>query len=407
MTDTVDDAIYFLGLGRLPGVGPRTVVRLVASFPSADALLAADSADLEGAVGVKVARRFIASHGRLSETMAQARQVLERHAARGFDVVPLTSAMYPPLLRLTDDPPAVLYVRGRAEMLATPDMVAIVGTREPTSAGYEIARRIAGRVAASGYAVVSGLAMGIDTAAHLGSLASGAVAVLGTPIDQVYPAANKQLAADIAERGVLVSEYGLGERPGREAFVQRDRIQAGMSVAVIAVQTGVKGGTLHTVGFAERAGRLVFSPRPLPAESNHPASGGINELIASGRTAVFDGDYKDLFERLVSFREGLIRQGTRAGRASASDGDAASSTSALGLFDEPIPADPSGLHADRSSADQDPENPLPRRHGPVFTHDLMRALDETLTGLAPSLDERGFEDVMREWRQHRLRNRAQ
>lgn len=184
MTDPNADATLFLGLGRLPGVGSKTVMGLAVAFPTAEALLAADPEMLEGAVGSAMAQRFLAVRSRLQETLGQARRVIERHTDRGIAIVPFTADAYPPLLRLTTDPPPILYMRGREDVLASSQTVAIVGTREPTPTGVAIAAKVAERFAREGYVVVSDLAAGIDTTAHRGALAGGVTAaVLGTPID--------------------------------------------------------------------------------------------------------------------------------------------------------------------------------------------------------------------------------
>jgi DNA processing protein len=219
-------------------------------------------------------------------------------------------------MRLAPSPAAVLYARGDINVLRSDETVAVIGTRKPTAGGVQVAHRLARALAESGFVIVSGLAAGIDYASHDGALAaSGAtVAVLGTAIDKVYPAANKPLAERIrVSGGALISEYPVGFPTSGRHFVERDRLQAAMSVAVIAIQTGVEGGTLHTVRFASEAHRPVLVPRPLASESEHAVYGGIHALIHGGSAAVIEAnnDYPRLFEFIRRYRDWLLDAGSR------------------------------------------------------------------------------------------------
>ena len=293
-------AAYPLGLLRIPGVGTRTVARVVRSYGDPDSLRAASPAALEDTIGKRAAHAvgpyLVAG---LDAELATARDLVRLHEDSGIAVVGLTDPAYPPALRLTDDPPAALFVKGRLDCLGMIG-VAVVGTREPTPIGVEMARRIAMRFATAGFCVVSGLALGIDAAAHEGALRSGTtLAVLGTPPDEIYPREHVELARRIEASGALVSEYPIGTRVGREAFVQRDRIQAGIATAIVPVQTGVQGGTMHTIAAAERAQRLLLCPVPDQRDSDSRQSQGIRLLIESGRGIAFDGsDYERLIEMI-------------------------------------------------------------------------------------------------------------
>ncbi len=323
MTSPRSQAAYVLALASLKGVGPWTAVAATRAFPDPEALLEASPNEREAALG----RRFAGKLATLTRLewptlLAHGESQVDAHERRNYHVVAIDDEGYPPLIRLAPNPAVILYVRGRVDALATPDTVAVVGTRRPTAAGAEVARRLAQRLAEDGFAIVSGLAAGIDEAGHRGALdGSGrTIAVLGTAIDKVYPAANKPLAEEIVRSGgALVSEYGLGFPTSGRHFVERDRLQAGLSVAVIAVQTGVEGGTLHTIRFAHEARRAVLVPRPLAAEAEHPMYGGIHALVASRRAQVIEthADYPDLVRFLRQYgawiRDGLVPAPTLGG----------------------------------------------------------------------------------------------
>ncbi len=171
-------------------------------------------------------------------------------------------AFYPPLLRVIPDPPGTLYVRGA---LSPRPYVACVGTREPSPFGVEVTRRLVTALVARGYGIVSGLALGVDTVAHRAALAAGGhtVAVLAHGLDTVYPGVNRDLAEEIlAAGGALVSEQPERTSPSPRTFVQRNRIQSGLSLATIVMQTDLAGGSMHTARFALVQDRLLFVPVP-------------------------------------------------------------------------------------------------------------------------------------------------
>ncbi len=228
----------------------------------------------------------------------------------GIRLLSIDDSEYPPLLKKIADAPLILFVKGSVSAFLECLSVAIIGTRDSTPAGEQVAFKVARFFGANRCAIVSGLAKGIDTAAHKGALDAGAktVAVFATPLDKVYPAENKELARQILDDGgAWVSEIPLRKKTHRNSFVQRDRIQSGLSVAVIPVQTGIEGGTMHTVDFAERQSRLLFCPRPLNVESGAKQYQGINQLIHSGRAESFQADtYSAVLKRICEHRENLI-----------------------------------------------------------------------------------------------------
>ena len=211
---------------------------------------------------------------------------------------------YPGRLRKMPDPPAVLFVKGDRKGLDAEKGIAVVGTRQPTSFGKEVAQRSGRAAADAGYVVVSGLAYGCDTHAHEGCIeAEGiGVVVLAHGLDRVYPARNRDLADRIlAGGGCLASEYPVGTKPVTAAFPERDRIQSGLSDGLLVIETDVKGGTMHTVRFARAQGRPV-------ACIDHPArlrwetkTRGNRMLIEEGKAEpIADGD------ALVGFLKGLV-----------------------------------------------------------------------------------------------------
>lgn len=189
------------------------------------------------------------------------------------------AAFYPSLLRTIPDPPPTLYVRGE---LAPKRCVACVGTREPSAFGIEVTRRIVRALVARGYGIVSGLASGVDTVAHRTALEAGGytIAVLAHGLDSVYPAANRELAKEIlAAGGALVGEHPDQTSPSPRSFVRRNRIQSGLSLGTIVMQTDLAGGSMHTARFTLVQGRKLFVPVP-PAGPHRdaPKSRGIVAL---------------------------------------------------------------------------------------------------------------------------------
>jgi DNA processing protein len=191
---------------------------------------------------------------------------------------------FPELLRQIPGPPLLLYVAGDADLLQLPAL-AIVGSRNPTAGGERNAFEFAQHLASLGFTIVSGLAQGIDTAAHRGALAAGGhtIAFLGHGIDRIYPASNKALADEIAARGALVSEFPLGMHPGKELFPQRNRLISGISLGTLVVEAAQRSGSLITARLAAEQGREVFA---LPGSIHSPLARGCHQLIRQGAKLV-------------------------------------------------------------------------------------------------------------------------
>lgn len=202
----------------------------------------------------------------------------------GHDLITWDSDRYPALLRDLASPPAALYTDGDAEILWQPQL-AIVGSRNPTAGGVDNARRFSRALARQGLAITSGLASGIDGAAHAAALEAGGktVAVTGTGLDRVYPASNRSLAALIRNSGVLVTEFPPATEPRREHFPARNRIISGLSLGVLVIEAGLNSGSLITARLAAEQGREVFA---LPGSIHNPMSKGCHRLIREGAKLV-------------------------------------------------------------------------------------------------------------------------
>ncbi len=195
---------------------------------------------------------------------------------------------FPELLQQLSNPPLLLYVDGNPDLLHLPAL-AIVGSRNPTKGGARNAFEFARHLAGAGFAIVSGLAQGIDTAAHRGALAANGttIAFLGHGIDRVYPASNRELAEEIADKGALVSEFPLGTHPGREHFPQRNRLISGLSLGTLVIEAARRSGSLITARLAAEQGREVFA---LPGSIHNPLARGCHELIRQGAKLVETAD---------------------------------------------------------------------------------------------------------------------
>ena len=265
-----------LRLARTDGIGPLTFRRLLARHQDADAALAALPA---------LSAKRSAPYAPPAE--AEARREQAALAKLGGRFVFLDDAHYPPLLALLPDAPPVIAVLGDAALLAAP-AVAVVGARNASSAGRRVAEELAESLAAKGLTVVSGLARGIDTAAHDGALRSGGtIAVLPGGLDVPYPPENAALLARVAERGAVVAESPLGTAPLNRHFPRRNRIVAGLSLGVVVVEAAHRSGTLITARLGLEHGREVFA---VPGSPLDPRCRGSNDLIRQGAHLVENAD---------------------------------------------------------------------------------------------------------------------
>ena len=262
----------------LPGMTPALMRQAAGRFASFAAYLAATPGDCPPPLDepLRHYRRQRASCERGADVAAA------RLASLAIDLLPLSDTRYPALLREIDRPPPLLYVRGAVDLLSLPQL-AIVGSRRASRGALEDARAFAAQLAGGGLVITSGLALGIDGAAHRGALATGrTIAVLGTGVDVVYPRQHAGLAAEIlAAGGSLVSEFPPGFPVRRESFPQRNRIISGLAMGVLVVEAAVKSGSLITARLAMEQGREVFA---IPGSVHNPQVRGCHQLIREGAT---------------------------------------------------------------------------------------------------------------------------
>ncbi|TQV70690.1 DNA-protecting protein DprA [Exilibacterium tricleocarpae] len=294
-----------LTLLRLPQVGSARYWQLVERFGSPVAVLEAPSAALEPLVGA-AALAQLAAYKRCaasSELGARVDRDLAKIGRLDATVLTAHSTQYPPLLREIHRPPPVLYVKGDVGCLALPQL-AVVGSRSPSPGGVDNAREFARYLAASGFAITSGLALGVDAAAHAGALAAAGttLAVLGTGIDLVYPRRHRTLAESIIDHGgALVSEFPPGTPPDAANFPRRNRIISGLSLGVLVVEATVKSGSLITARLGLQQNREVFA---IPGSIHNPASRGCHALIRDGATLVEQAtDIVEHLRGLLAFQQ--------------------------------------------------------------------------------------------------------
>ena len=280
-----DEFAAWFRLLETPGVGRDTARRLLAACGSPDAVFAARPATLRQLVSGGLVEALQSEPETLAPRLAAARHWLQGGTDRG--VLTLGDAAYPQRLLQIADPPLLLYVQGDMSRLAAPS-IAVVGSRHPTPQGADNARAFAQALSAQGYVVVSGLAEGIDGAAHegaLGAAAGGAstVAVVGTGLDRVFPPRHRELAHRIAAQGALVSEFAPGTPALPEHFPQRNRIIAGLTLGTLVVEAALRSGSLITARLATEAGREVFA---IPGSIHAPQSKGCHALLKQGAKLV-------------------------------------------------------------------------------------------------------------------------
>jgi len=304
-----------LMLERLPGVGPVTVRRLVERFGSADDALRARSRDFAAIAGWPAAR------GRSDRDLRRRIEgALARSEADGVGIVSWDDAAYPERLRHLTDPPPVLFLRGAAELLGHRPSVTVVGARRATERARVVAERLGAALGRRGGCVVSGLALGVDGAAHTGALrAEGpTVGVLGTGVDVSYPRSHRTLHRRIANHGLLVSEFLPSTRAAPHHFPRRNRILAALGDAVVVVEAGRRSGSLITVDHALDLGLDVWA---VPGPIDSPACEGSNRLLVDGARPLVSVD---------DFADGVVR-GWRGEESGEARPDPVPSVSAGGL----------------------------------------------------------------------------
>lgn len=295
------DSLHWLALVLTPGIGARKSADLIEAYRSPTALFRASASELRACGVQAVAAQAIAS-GCAFDT---AIRLQERMNAESIGLITIQDTQYPELLRHIYDPPICLFFRGDISCLAMTS-VAIVGTRRPTQYGVTVAGRFGREFADAGACVVSGMARGVDTAAHKGALEAGGrtVAVFGCGVDVIYPTENRQLASLIAEHGLLVSEFPPGSPAYPQNFPIRNRIVAGICSGVVVVEGKEFSGSAITARLALDQGREVFA---VPGNITSPMSLGPNTLIKQGAQPALSSE--DVLANLpLTARQGLIAQ---------------------------------------------------------------------------------------------------
>jgi DNA processing protein len=282
---------YYLLMNMLPGIGPIRAIYLLSHFGSPEAIFSAkvdELANVKG-IGIKLAEEIVNGYKNIS--IEEEKRKIRKANAK---IILLTDREYPMLLRAIPDPPLLLYLKGKLEVMPA---LSIVGSRRPTHWGKDLAYKLAYELTKLGFVIVSGLARGIDTAAHKGALAANGntIGVLGCGIDVVYPPENKSLFDEIVEKGAIITEFPCSTPPLAENFPRRNRIISGLTLGTVVVEAGEGSGALITANHALEQGREVFA---VPGFPNHPLSRGTNMLIKEGAKLTEKVD--DIIEELES-----------------------------------------------------------------------------------------------------------
>jgi DNA processing protein len=273
----------YIALNLLPNIGPVRVHRLLEHFGNAKSILSASAGDLREVRGIgKDASETVVNWRTLIDLQAE----LEKIQSRGINVVTPEDSTYPSLLRKIYDPPIVLYAWGHLQE-SDSEAISIVGSRQATYYGRQTAKKFGFQLAHAGLCVISGLARGIDSAAHEGALAAGGrtIAVIGSGLGNLYPRENQSLAEKISRNGAVISEFPVDFPPQKRSFPQRNRIVAGWARGTLVIEAGARSGALITAGQASDSNRDVYA---VPGQIDRPTSQGTNRLIQQGAKLVMD-----------------------------------------------------------------------------------------------------------------------
>jgi DNA processing protein len=281
----------WLRLTLIPGIGGESQRKLLAAFGLPEAVFAAGRLAARSVIGDRADLLFD------FDPAAEVDRSIEWASLSGQHIITLADDAYPKALLEIADPPSLLYVRGNPALLQKRGL-AMVGSRNATPQGLQTAENFARTLAAKGLCIVSGLALGIDAAAHRGALSAGGdtIAVIGTGTDRIYPARNKELALAIAEHGAIISEFPLGTPAIAANFPRRNRIISGLSRGVVVVEAAPESGSLITARLAGEQGREVFA---IPGSIHSPVARGCHKLIKQGAKLVETAN--DILEELGNF----------------------------------------------------------------------------------------------------------
>jgi DNA processing protein len=297
-----EEELHWLALTLVPGLGARNAGKLLNRFRTPQAVFRASRTELEAAGVSGAVAQSISSGCSFDDALDQQHKIAER----GVVIIARHDPRFPALLREIFDPPILLFARGRLDLLQ-PFHFGIVGTRRPTPYGLAVAERLGADLARAGLSIVSGMARGIDTAAHRGALSAGGdtVAVLGCGVDVIYPSENRKLAADLAAKALIISEFAMGSTAFPQNFPIRNRIISGMSAGVLVVEGAQYSGSAITAKLALDQGREVFA---VPGNITSKLSWGPNLLIKQGAKLV--QDWNDVIVELpAEVRRQLIERG--------------------------------------------------------------------------------------------------
>jgi DNA processing protein len=305
----IDDSLKaWLALSLVRGLGGEGARRLLMEFGSPEAVYAAPIRSLKSIVKSEIASEI--GNGIADEVIAPALSWL---ADENNHVVTLADSDYPQALLNIPDPPLLLYVKGRLDLLNHPAL-AVVGSRNATPQGIRNAEAFAKSLSDAGLCIISGMAQGIDAAAHRGALPGrgNSIAIVGTGLDKVYPAANRELAHMLAKQGALISEFPLGTPPLAANFPRRNRLISGMSLGCLVVEASLQSGSLITARLALEQGREVFA---IPGSIHAPQSKGCHALLKQG--AKLAETAQDILEELGGQLVATIQPENSAGSSSA------------------------------------------------------------------------------------------
>jgi DNA processing protein len=291
MGDTFPENWFpWFALKSIPGIGNILFKRLIDGFSSPEKVFAASIEELSQISGISESIAFRIKSFKFKDTI---KKEIDHVIEKGFHIITLSDMNYPPLLRRIPDPPPYLYVSGK--LLPQNHNIAVVGSRNPTAYGISAAKRLSESLAILGFTIVSGMARGIDSAAHEGALLGKGktIAVLGSGLDNIYPPENCKLFEQISENGAVISEFSIQSPPEAHHFPIRNRIISGMSLGTVVVEAAKKSGSLITARLAAEQNREVFA---VPGSIHSFKSCGTNSLIKQGAKLVEHA--QDIIEEL-------------------------------------------------------------------------------------------------------------
>lgn len=271
--------LSWLTLWRTPRLGPKRFHELLQHYPDVKNIFSATITELECFHLNEASLNYFKN-----PDWASAEQDLRWAQQKNHHIITINQTDYPTLLKEISNPPPLIFAEGDLKLLNTPQL-AMVGSRNPSMAGKDNAHAFARHLAQAGLTITSGLALGIDAASHQGALVvqGKTIAVLGTGLDYIYPSSHKKLATEIAEQGLLLSEFPLGSKPHAAHFPQRNRIISGLSLGTLVVEAAISSGSLITATFALEQNREVFA---IPSSIHNPLAKGCHALIRQGAKLV-------------------------------------------------------------------------------------------------------------------------